>query len=472
MADGLLVERLRRYLKDLSPEARTLLMTELERGLLRGEDMPGAELVLQELRRNARDVVRPKRPGTLARLFFQPLEPILVDDSATHNHPGRVARVVLDPVWDWICRDLMPGEAKAVTDQVALAFEDGESERAEDIARAFQDRVAIRIEEVLTAARTDDKVRRKLSGQIGTPRPIEDATAILNVIRARDTLAAFGSQLPNHIKNFDENTVTTVKAMIDAPTAGGPTLFVYVLVMTMSRLAAPWQLIRLAVRAAGSDNATRIAETPYAVTVDIVLAEVQRMIRELKAELRSGRGLAVGALLKSIHDASRGLRSEINFAHESPWGRGLAALRAQVSDLLKGEIETLPGRVRRLLRPRPIKEIAPNSTLDQNDVAETEAQIEFVNTCRAYAGELALSELTTRTWSDLEHYLDPATASLVENLRAAGESDRLFRQSQLDAAVRFCRKVFGDEYAALLLKARDVAARDVAAAAERKAAKG
>lgn len=472
MADGLLVERLRQYLRDLSPEARTLLMTELERGLLRGEDMPGAELVLQELRRNARDNARPKRPGTLARLFFQPLEPILVDDAATHNHPGRVARVVLDPIWDWICRDLMPGEAKAVTEQVALAFEDGESERAEDIARAFQDRVAVRIQEVLTAARSDDKVRRKLAGQIGTPRPIEDATAILNVIRARDVLATFGAQLPNHIKNFDDSNVTAVKAMIDAPTAGGPTLFVYVLVMTMSRLAAPWQLIRLAVRAAGSDNATRIAETPYAVTVDIVLAEVQRMIRELKAELRSGRGLAVGALLKSIHDASRGLRSEINFAHESPWGRGLADLRAQVSDLLKGEIETLPGRVRRLLRPRPIKEIAPDSVLDQNDIAETEAQIEFVNTCRAYAGELALSELTTRTWSDLEHYLDPATSTLVENLRAAGESDRLFRQSQLDAAVRFCRKVFGEEYAALLLKARDVAARDVAAAAERKAAKG
>jgi hypothetical protein len=166
------------------------------------------------------------------------------------------------------------------------------------------------------------------------------------------------------------------------------------------------------------------------------------------------------------------LRSEINFAHESPWGRGLAALRTQVSDLLKGEIETLPGRVRRLLRPRPIKEIAPNSTLDQNDVQETEAQIDFVNTCRAYAGELALSELTTRTWSDLEHYLDPATSALVENLRMAGESERPFRQSQLDAAVRFCRKVFGEEYAALLLKARDVAARDVAAAAERKIAKG
>ncbi|HWV41583.1 hypothetical protein [Pseudorhodoplanes sp.] len=467
MADGTLVERLRQYLRGLSPEARALLMTELERGLLRGEDVAGAELVLQELRRDARETARPKRPGNLARLFFQPLEPFLVDDTATHSHPGRIARVVLEPMWEWICRDLMPGEAKAVTEQVARAFEDGDAQRAEELARAFQDRVATRMEEALAAASADEKARRRISGQIGTPRALDDVRAILTVIKSRHTLARFGAQLPSHIKTLDDSNIDAVKAIIEAPTSGGPVLFVPVLVMTMGRLAAPWQLVRLATRAAGTDNATRIAETPYAVTVDIVLAEIQRLISELKAELRSGQGLAVGALLKSIHDSARGLRAEINFSHESPWARALAALRTQVSDLLKGEIETLPARVRRLLRPRPIKEIAPNSTLDETDVSDTEAQIAFVNTCRAYAGELALSELTTRTWTDLEHYLDPATAALVENLRVSGESDRPFRQSQLDAAVRFCRKVFGEDYAALLLKARNVAA-----AAERKAAKG
>ncbi|MFZ5690692.1 MAG: hypothetical protein ACOY5F_05495 [Pseudomonadota bacterium] len=466
MADGALVERLRQYLRSLSPEARALLMTELERAVLRGEDVSGAELVLQELRRDARESARPKRPGNLARLFFQPLEPVLVDDTATHSHPGRIARVVLEPVWEWICRDLMPGEAKAVTDQVARALDDGDAERADELASGFQDRAAVRIEEALAAAKSDDKARRRLAGQIGTPRALQDAAAILTVIKARRTLAAFGTQLPNHIKSLDDSNIASVKAMIDSLVAREPALFVYVLVITMSRLGAPWQLIRLATRAANSDNASRISETPYAITVDIVLAEIQRLINELKSELRSGRGVGIGALLKSIHDAARGIRSEINFSYESPWARGLAALRTQVSDLLKGEIETLPGRVRRLLRPRPIKEIAPNSTLDEADVAETEAQIEFVNTCRVYAGELALSELTTRTWSDLEQYLDPATASLVENLRVAGDSDRTFRQSQLDAAVRFCRKVFGEDYAAMMLKARDIAA-----AAERKSAK-
>jgi hypothetical protein len=51
-------------------------------------------------------------------------------------------------------------------------------------------------------------------------------------------------------------------------------------------------------------------------------------------------------------------------------------------------------------------------------------------------------------------------------LRHAGDADRGFRQSQVDAAVRFCAKVFGREYAALLGKAAEVAS-----AAENKAAR-
>ena len=38
---------------------------------------------------------------------------------------------------------------------------------------------------------------------------------------------------------------------------------------------------------------------------------------------------------------------------------------------------------------------------------------------------------------------------LLDRLRAAGKGDRNYRQSQFDAAVRFCAKVFGHEYADL-----------------------
>ena len=45
--------------------------------------------------------------------------------------------------------------------------------------------------------------------------------------------------------------------------------------MVINRLAAPWQLIRIATRAAESDEAARIAETPYAAAVTIVLGETE-----------------------------------------------------------------------------------------------------------------------------------------------------------------------------------------------------
>ncbi|MEX0840977.1 MAG: hypothetical protein WD039_01635, partial [Xanthobacteraceae bacterium] len=171
------------------------------------------------------------------------------------------------------------------------------------------------------------------------------------------------------------------------------------------------------------------------------------------------------ALLKAIHDAARGLRTELDLSVDTAWGRQLAAIRTDISSLLKSEIESMPGRARRLLRVRPAKEVAFGSALDTGDVAETEALIGFVDACRKYAGELALNEMTQRSYLDLQQYLENSTPALIEGLRQAGEGERRFRQSQADAAVRFCAKVFGPEYASQLAKAAEVAANS-----ERKAA--
>src|SRR5450830_509214 len=124
----------------------------------------------------------------------------------------------------------------------------------------------------------------------------------------------------------------------------------------------------------------------------------------------------------------------------------------------------MPGRVHRLLRPRPSTEIRPHSALDPDDVAETEALVEFVGACRHFASDLAINEMTQRTFSELQQYLDSGTGALLDGLRHAGAANRSFRQSQLDAAVRLCAKVFGEEYASLLGRAAEVAS-----AAEHKA---
>jgi len=439
-------------------------VTELERGMLRGDEAAGNEFVLQELRRTIRAAGQAvPRIGDAARLFFAPLEPFLIDDGADHKRVGRLARVSLEPIWEWIGRDLMPAEAKALSDDINRALVADDGVKAELLTRALHERAIQRIKETIDAAGADEKMRRGLVVQVGTPRAFEDVDSLLRILVLRDVLGDLARRLPKHLRTFEREQIDQVKALVEAAAAQkSPDLaarktdiFVCGLVLVMGRLALPWQLIRLATRAAESDDAARVAETPFANAVAIVLSEIECMVSELRVELKARRPAT--SLLKGIHDAARGLRTEMDLSVDSPWSRQLAAIRTDISALLKAEIESTPGRVRRLLRPRPPNEVGPGALLDAIDVSDTEMLVEFVDACRSYANELAVNEVTVRTWLELQHYLETADKGLLDALRQAGAADRPFRQSQAEAAIRFCRTVFGADYAGLLAKAAEIA---------------
>ncbi len=393
------------------------------------------------------------------------MEPFLIDDQSAHKHPARIARSSLQPIWDWICRDVVPEVGNRYSEAVTRALPHDGAATCDHLIQPFQDQTAARIRSMLHEIETDDRARRRMIGQIGAPQALDVARDVLAILAGRDVLAAMASRLPGHISNLADAQLEQVKGIVDACSASAEGLLPFALIMVMGRLASPWQLIRLAVRGVESDDVSRIAATPYAIAVTITLADIERMVGELKADLKGGRNLAVTALLKCIHDAVRGVRSELDLAVDSPWGRQLAAIRSEVSSALTMEIESTPGRVRRLLRPRPAGKAATAARLDPSEVAETEALIDLLAACRHYASELAVSEVTLRAYSELQQYLDSGTRSLVEGLRGGDPGDRPFRQSQVDAAVRFCAKVFGPQYAVVLGKAAEVAANS-----ERKAA--
>jgi hypothetical protein len=472
-SDGHPVERLREYLRTIKPEARALLIAELERAQLRGDDTPGNDLVLAELRHTVRaEAQQMPRMADAARLFFTPLEPFLIDAAADHKRVGGIARVSLEPIWSWIGRDLMPAETRALGDDIRRALLGGDKTKTDQLVRALQDRAVARMREALASVGADEKAQRRLAIQVGTPRAAEDVTTILHILEIRDLLADLSRRLPNHIRAFEREVIEQAKVLIDGATTGHAArkadIVRYGLVLLMHRLAAPWQLIRLATRAAESDAAVRIAETPYAVAITIVLGQMETTVAELRSEFKAGRPVA--SMLKELHDTARGLRTEMDLSVDSAWSRQLAAIRSDIAGMLKPEIDAAPGLVRRLLRPRPAKEIRPGSILDSIDVDEADARVEFVVACRNYAGELAFSEVTLRAHSELTQYVETGTKVLVDTLRLAGDADRPFRQSQVDAAVRFCRTLFGTEYAELMTKAAEVAVQSAAAERERKQA--
>jgi hypothetical protein len=466
MAEDLPLDKLRTYLRELKPEARALLLAEVERAQLRGDRVPAGDFLLEELRRDLRQAraetasEQADRIGTPARMFFAPLEPFLVDDAPEQLHRGRIIRASLEPVWVWLSRDLMPSETKAYSEQITRLHLTNDIAISERLARAFQDQAVHRIREELTAAEDDVTARQRFAGRIGIPRALEHLGEIVGILRARDALAVFASRLPQHITNLADEQLENVKTLLDSPIGGHPDVFVYALILVMGRLGTPWQLVRLAVHAAESDVATKIVGSPFAVAVTIVLGEIERILSALRDDLKRGRFAAASERLKDIYDAARLLRTEMDLSGDSAWARQLTTIRSEISSLVKTEIETVPGRVRRLLRPRRPSEICSDAVLDAAEVEETEALIEFVSVCRNHASELAINEITLRVHSDLQNYLETGTSPLLDALRGGDDAHRAFRLSQLDATVRFAGKVFGPSYASLLAKAAEVAAHD------------
>ena len=112
--------------------------------------------------------------------------------------------------------------------------------------------------------------------------------------------------------------------------------------------------------------------------VSIALHDLSVMAASLRLDIKRGRFEDVAEHLKTLHDGVRGLRTELDLRNDSAWGRQLAAVRADISNAVQSEIDSVPGRVRRILRQRPDKDISSTARVDSSEVEETAALIDFV----------------------------------------------------------------------------------------------
>jgi hypothetical protein len=448
------IERLRDYLGQLPPQSQALLMREFERAIERGEDTTVANFVLEQLRKIVRGTDGEARPRTddPARLLFRPLEPFLVESNSNFPlRPGQVRRASLLPVWQWLVREGAPEQARELEDALLRTQETGTTSGIEPAIRKMQLAAADAI--FKTAGPGADK-QRSLA-RVGPPAVMEDLLPIGSVLQAREALDSLNGRLPSLLRVFADSQIASIGVALNVPSLQTPQLLPFALSLIMQRLSAPWQIIRLAIKMAASDDEIRVAATPYGIAVTLALHDLSFLAASLRADIRRGHFDSVAEQLKVLHDGVRGLRTELDIRNDSTWGRQLTSIRADISNALQSEIASVPGRVRRLLRQRPDKDIPSGARLDPSEVDEAAALIDFVAVCRTYASELAINEVTLRTYSDLQHYVEQATEALVQSLRSGGSKSRAYRQMQVAAAIRFCEVLFGHDYASLMSRAAE-----------------
>ncbi|MGO9358282.1 MAG: hypothetical protein ACLP1D_11485 [Xanthobacteraceae bacterium] len=350
--DGAQIDRLRRYLQQLTLQERGHLLAELERLQLYGENAAGADIVLAELRaelrKNGQDG---NRQDPAARFFFEPLEPVLIDGPPEHAGCGRISRGSLPTIWEWMTANLLRAMASDYAIQIKRLVAANNTHEAQSVAAAFQSKVVKMLDDTLTSANGAEQIKAGLATFTSLPT-FDDLIKILKVLRARTTLARFGKALPTKIRRLEGEPLAKIRTLLDTVQAEHEDAVPFALTMVARRLKTPWQLIRLATKSAGTKEASAIAATPYAVAVSIALDEIEGKQLGLRKALKSNRITVARDILVDIYDVEYALRVRIDHLGQSPWGRRLDDLIAAVDKAVASEVTTIPDNLHHILDSR------------------------------------------------------------------------------------------------------------------------
>jgi len=348
-----LADRIQEFLQRLTPMTRGNLLTELERLETCGDEMPGSAEILAKLRAEFRKDGSPQnRAGNPSRYFFAPLEQLLVDGAPEHANSGRIQRGSLVTIWEWINRDLLPTMARDYVQKIEESIGTNNQREARQVASTFQTKVVKYLENTLGSPDGANQTRAKLATYTASHAAYDDLARILCVLRARDALAKFNEALPASIARFDDARVSKITALLDALGKTHADAVSFGLAMVAERLKAPWQLIRLATKAAPGKNAADIAATPYAVAVSMVLDRLDDMRTALRFALKTERVFVAKQILTDIYDMEYALQVRIDLLDQSDWGERLRNLMSAIAVLVEAEVKRFPDKIGHILGSR------------------------------------------------------------------------------------------------------------------------
>jgi hypothetical protein len=342
--DDVSLERIREYLGRLTSQARSNLLAEIERIQLYGDDVPGSETILTQLRAEFRKGGQSQsqdRVGNPSRHFFKPLEEVLADRSPERANSGEISRGSLTAIWEWFCQVLLPTMARDYAEKIRQSIAKNDPRETALVAAAFQSKVVKSLEGFLAADGGVDSARSGLGRYTSSRASYDDLTKILAAMRVRDAIVAFGEALPAEVKNFKGDALNKTRTLLDAFAKKQPAATPFALTMVAKRLKTPWQLMRLATEIAPSKKIEDIKKTRYAISVSMVLDQLDDKRLLLRQAMRNNRVTVAKTLLAEIHAIERALRG-IERLDKSDWGQRLDELMSKVAADLQAELETLP----------------------------------------------------------------------------------------------------------------------------------
>jgi hypothetical protein len=454
------LEQLKDHLARLPDAMRAKLLEELEKSGLAASRVPTVAVLLEVLRQSrGEETPVNRRTDEFLRAIFAPLDPFLVDDEPEVKVRGRINRASMVGIATWVQRDLMREEFTIARAEHEQMVDQGDKAGADEVIKRAQDMFKIVLAENFKACQADPLRMRRVIGEIGGERAYEDLTDGLAIFTLADTLSQFASRLPSVIKKINDENTANFKAVLEVPSFRACGAFPFGIALIFSRMAQPAQMVRFVTASVESDDPGRIMKNPYAHGIDVLLVDMEGRVKRVQKAIALRDFVQIGTLIQDFHASARAMRTGMDLSGDNRWAKRLAKMRADLAQWLTIELDSLSGRMRRLLRTAK-RDDSMQAKFDDFEKDEVGQLIDFLMVCRPCADEIAMNELTKRSFNEIQDYLDANVSALIDSVRTLRGHDRRYRQSQAEAAVEFCGKIFGPSYAQLQTKALEVAIAD------------
>jgi hypothetical protein len=341
-------EHLIQYLRQLAPQVRARLLAELERLHHLGEDIPHSEPLITALRAEFRATGQSHyRVGSPSRYFFEPLEPVLVDRAPERVNSGQIARGSLAPIWSLVTEQLLRSMAADYIANAKKVISADKQPEVRQMAQAFQKKVLISLNGQLGSAEGAASIRDGLMAYTSSHATFDDLKKMLRYLDMQRELEDFGRALAPKIARLEGASLARVLSLLSALKAKRVDAVPFALTIVAKRLEIPWELLSVATVPADDRAAARIAASPFAIAVSIVLDQIEEKHLLLLFALRNNRPVRAKEIVGEIYRIEKALRTQIELKG-SDWARQLDDLMMAVQAAINAEIDSIPGDHRHL----------------------------------------------------------------------------------------------------------------------------
>ena len=315
------------------------------------------------------NLLRPARSPSVSRLFFEPIQDLLVDERRGKKRPGEIHRGSLEPIWTWLSKSDAADTIQAAKAQILKSKHTAENQALASIVDSI--RVAATDAMFDALLETDPYVigENSLAAALGDPRIVDDFREIAMCMTVAKELTSLRTCLPESFDVITTDHIESAHKIFDAIESIDSGLSYLVPMIHFRRLTQPWEALRLCV-SVNVSNVERSLSRPdfrlvFEYLLDLLRVELEAFDRTADEDVHK-----LLSHLKTFSDTYMGISELVNLQKKSQLGSALLACRNDFSKQIAARVRSVSGSLCQAIPDDYSKSSAATMLMDPDTLAE------------------------------------------------------------------------------------------------------